>query len=293
MMAAMGEVTLFHIWPSSCSQKVRLGLAEKGVAYHGRIVNIGPPMENYEPWYVRMNPAAVVPTLKHGERIVTDSLQILRYVDDTFEGPALMPEDDARRALAEQLLARIDGLQIRTLSYAPRREWLRSVLQRVIGARARRLQRHAQRNPDLADAYQRKLEDVQSWQRDVIDPAAAEAAKQEVLATLAELEQALERFGGPFMLGEPYTLVDVFATTLVARVHMLGRSEVLEPLPRLREWYQRMRERPSFAAAAMSEKVDLRKMVPIFLPWLLPRLAIALLVIGAIGWGLSYLVLPR
>jgi glutathione S-transferase len=290
MMTAMGEVTLFHIWPSSCSQKVRLGLAEKRVAYQSRVVNIGPPMENYEPWYVRMNPAAVVPTLKHGERIVTDSLQILRYVDDTFQGPALMPEDDDRRALAELLLARINGLQIRTLSYAPRREWLRALLQRLIGGRARRLQRHMQANPELADAYRRKLEDVGNWQRDVLDPAVVEAAQQEVIAALAQLEQTLERFGGPFVVGDRYTLVDVLATTLVARVHMLGRFELLEPMPRLREWYQRMRERPSFTAAAMSEKLDLGKMAPIFLPWLLPRLAVVGIAIGALVWGLGRLL---
>jgi glutathione S-transferase len=289
MIWAMTDVTLFHIWPSGCSQKVRLALAEKGVDYQGRIVNIGPPMENYEPWYVRMNPAAVVPTLKHGERIVTNSLDILRYIDDSFSGPALMP-DDERRALAEGLLKRIDNLQIRTLSYAARREWLRNVLQRVIGFRARRLQRLLQQNHDLADAYQRKLEDVQNWQRDVLNPAAVEAAKQEVIATLTALEQMLERFGGPYVLGERYTLVDVMGTMLVARVHMLGRAEVLVKLPQLRAWYQRMRERPSFVAATMMEKVDARKMMPIFLPWLLPRLTVVLVLLGAVTWGLMQLL---
>src|SRR5690606_11702376 len=140
----------------------------------------------------------------------------------------LVPDDAERRALAEQLLARIDRLQIRTLSYAPRREWLRSVLQRMIGGRARRLRRLIQQNPDLADVYQRKLQDVQSWQRDVLDAAVIEAGRQELIATLTALEQTLQRFGGPFVLGGRYTLVDVMATTLVARVHMLGRAELLE-----------------------------------------------------------------
>lgn len=283
----MPEVTLFHIWPSLYSQVARLALAEKQVAYQGQIVNIGPAMENYEPWYVRMNPSAVVPTLKHGERIVTDSLTILRYVDDSFDGPALMPADDECRAIAERLLARIDRLPMRTLSYSPRRQWLRGLLQRVIGGRVRRLKRHLQRNPELADAYRRKLEDVQSWKRDVIDPAVVEAAKQEVIAALAEIEHTLERFGGPFVLGEQYTLVDVMATTLVARVHMLGRAELLEPLPRIRGWYQQMRARPSFQDAAMAEKLDLGKMVLVFLPWLLPRLGVVLLVIAALCWGLA------
>lgn len=86
------QATLFHILPSSCSQKVRLVLAEKQVPYTGKLVNIGPAMENYEPWYVRLNPRAVVPTLVHGETVITDSARILRYVDDTFDGPSLMPK---------------------------------------------------------------------------------------------------------------------------------------------------------------------------------------------------------
>lgn len=281
----MDSVTLFHIWPSLCSQKVRLGLAEKGVVYQGRLINIGPPMENYEPWYVRMNPAAVVPTLKHGDRIVTDSLGILRYIDDTFAGPALMPDDPGRRALAEALLTRMDGLQIRTLSYAPEREWVAHLLQRLIGFRARRLTTLAARNPDLADAYARKLRDVESWRHGVGNRAAVEAARNEVIATLSALEEALGRFGGPFVLGERYSLVDVMATTLVARVHMLKRADVLAPLPGLTAWYAQVRARPSFEAASMSERVDVRKMAPIFLPWVLPRVAAVLFVVTVLAWG--------
>jgi tetrachloro-p-hydroquinone reductive dehalogenase len=47
-------VELFHFPPSLCSQKVRLALAEKGVVYDARLVNIGPVLENYEPWYARI-----------------------------------------------------------------------------------------------------------------------------------------------------------------------------------------------------------------------------------------------
>ena len=56
---------LYHFPASLCSQKVRLALAEKGVRYATRVVNIGPAHENYEPWYMRLNPRGVVPTLVH------------------------------------------------------------------------------------------------------------------------------------------------------------------------------------------------------------------------------------
>ena len=47
---------------------------------------------------------------------------------------------------------------------------------------------------------------------------------------------------------------------------------------------------PSFAAATMMEKVDLGKMLPIFLPWLLPRLAVVLVLLGGAAWGLTQLL---
>ena len=83
------SVTLYFFHGSLCSQKVRLALEEKNVSYTGRLVNIGPRMENYEPWYMRINPRGVVPTLDHDGHIVTDSARIVVFVDEHFDGPDL------------------------------------------------------------------------------------------------------------------------------------------------------------------------------------------------------------
>ena len=42
------RVVPYHFPPSLCSQNVRLTLYEKGVEYTSKLVNVGPPMENYE-----------------------------------------------------------------------------------------------------------------------------------------------------------------------------------------------------------------------------------------------------
>ena len=46
----------YGCYGSFCTQKVYLTLAEKDVTANRRMINIGPPMENYEPWYARINP---------------------------------------------------------------------------------------------------------------------------------------------------------------------------------------------------------------------------------------------
>ena len=40
--------------------------------------------ENLEPCYLKMNPAGVVPTLKHGYNIIPELDEILKYLDVHF-----------------------------------------------------------------------------------------------------------------------------------------------------------------------------------------------------------------
>lgn len=40
--------------------------------------------ENYEPWFVRINPNCEVPVLKHGGKIVSGSDKIIEYLEETF-----------------------------------------------------------------------------------------------------------------------------------------------------------------------------------------------------------------
>ena len=90
-------LTLYHYWSSVCSQKVRMCLAEKGLAWQSHHVDIF-RFENYEPWYTALNPKAVVPTLDHDGRILIESNVILEYLEDSHPTPALLPKSPADRA---------------------------------------------------------------------------------------------------------------------------------------------------------------------------------------------------
>ena len=48
---------------TSRMQVARLALEEEGVKYRSRAMDIGSQMEHLEPWYIRINKSAVVPTL--------------------------------------------------------------------------------------------------------------------------------------------------------------------------------------------------------------------------------------
>ncbi|XP_036681346.1 ganglioside-induced differentiation-associated protein 1-like 1 isoform X4 [Balaenoptera musculus] len=88
------SLVLYHWTQSFSSQKVRLVIAEKGLACEERDVSL-PQSEHKEPWFMRLNLGEEVPVIIHRENIISDYDQIIDYVERTFTGEhvvALMPE---------------------------------------------------------------------------------------------------------------------------------------------------------------------------------------------------------
>ncbi|KAF8396655.1 hypothetical protein HHK36_018279 [Tetracentron sinense] len=66
-------------------------------------------LQNRPAWYKeKVNPTNKVPSLEHNNEFRGESLDLLKYIDSHFEGPALFPNDPAKIKLAEELLAYTD-----------------------------------------------------------------------------------------------------------------------------------------------------------------------------------------
>src|ERR1700752_1250609 len=74
---------LYHNDMSVCAQKVRLVIAEKGLAPTLHHLNLRKG-DQLAPEYLKLNPNAVVPTLVHDGRVVIESTVICEYLDDAF-----------------------------------------------------------------------------------------------------------------------------------------------------------------------------------------------------------------
>ena len=85
-------VTLYHNAASTCSVKARFALEEKGVSWDSEHVDLMKG-EQHDPEYVKLNPNHVVPTLVHDGTALIESSLIIQYVDETFDGPSLVPQD--------------------------------------------------------------------------------------------------------------------------------------------------------------------------------------------------------
>ena len=90
---------LYEFGNSVCCQKVRIVLTEKGLDWESREVNLF-RAEQYDPDYLKLNPAGVVPTLVDNEAVLIESSLICEYLNEAYPTPPLMPDCPVERAEA-------------------------------------------------------------------------------------------------------------------------------------------------------------------------------------------------
>ena len=104
-------IELYHTAHSTCSQKVRLTLAEKGLVrgkdWIEHEIDLG-KFQQLEPEYLKLNPNGVVPTFVHDGNVLIESSAILEYLDEVFPNPPMMPPDAVGRAKARAWMRYVD-----------------------------------------------------------------------------------------------------------------------------------------------------------------------------------------
>jgi maleylacetoacetate isomerase/maleylpyruvate isomerase len=93
---------LYTYFRSSAAFRVRIALNLKGLEYEPAFVHL-PRGEHRAQAYGSLNPQALLPTLEDGGRLLTQSLAILEYLEETHPTPALLPKDPFERARVRSL----------------------------------------------------------------------------------------------------------------------------------------------------------------------------------------------
>jgi maleylacetoacetate isomerase len=100
----MGRIELYSYWRSSAAYRVRIGLNLKGLPHQITPVHlVRDGGQQHTAAYAALNPQELVPTLRHGERVLQQSMAILEYLDEVFPDPALLPDDAEGRARVRAL----------------------------------------------------------------------------------------------------------------------------------------------------------------------------------------------
>lgn len=101
-----GGLVLYGYWRSSAAYRVRIALNLKGLSYETRPVHlVRDGGEQHAPDYFALNPQELVPCLLDGDRVITQSLAIMEYLDEMHPEleTALLPVDARGRAQVRAL----------------------------------------------------------------------------------------------------------------------------------------------------------------------------------------------
>lgn len=230
---------LWHNANSTCSQKVRIALAEKGLNWTSHHVNLR-TFEQLDAQFLALNPAGMVPVLRHDGRVLRESLVINEYLDEVFPQPALRPADAYARARMREwtlYIAEEPTWAIKAPSYQKN---LRPVLAGTKSAEE--FEAIAARMPHRENARRWVRAATDGFTREELDVELARLAR-----TLDRMQAALGEHA--WLADETYSLADVDMAPFVHRLAALGEGAMIEMRPRVADWYARMRARPAFARA--------------------------------------------
>ncbi|MPT24650.1 MAG: glutathione S-transferase family protein [Starkeya sp.] len=193
---------------------VRLTLIEKGVDHD--LVPVDPfAPEGLPPAYRARHPFGRIPAFEHDGFRLFEAGAITRYVDEAFDGPALLPSEVRARARANQIISLADSYAYRPM---------------VWGVYVERAEKPAQGEPT--------------------DEARLAAALAEADVCLTSLAALMD---GPFLAGPRLSLVDLHLAPMVFYFQQAPEGAArLAAHPGLEEWWARMSARPSLRQLGLS-----------------------------------------
>ncbi|XP_059209259.1 maleylacetoacetate isomerase isoform X4 [Centropristis striata] len=98
-MATQTKPVLHGYFRSSCSWRVRIAFALKGIEYDQVPVNlIKDGGQQLADEYKALNPMMQVPAVEIDGITLSQSLAVIQYIDETRPGPRLLPTDPKKRA---------------------------------------------------------------------------------------------------------------------------------------------------------------------------------------------------
>jgi glutathione S-transferase len=231
-------LALYHNDMSSCSQKVRVCLAEKNLDWESRHLNLRAG-DHQQDWYVKLNRRAVVPTLIDGDVVVPESNVINEYLDEKFRGVPLGSDDPVGRARIRLWTKQLDEdvhdacLAILSFGIAFRHQYI------ARGAAGRQM---LEQIPNIFKRERRR--DVIDRGLDSIHFRIAVARMRQLLT---EMDEALAEHR--WLAGDAYTIADAAFTPYLARLEHLAILGMADDRPHVRDWYARIKARQSYADA--------------------------------------------
>lgn len=225
---------LYHNDMSTCAQKVRTHLAEKGLSFESHELNLRAG-DQHRPEFLKLNPKGVVPVLVHDGYVVTESNIIMEYVEDAFaDSKRLMPAGPRAHAETRKWLQRLDsGLHLNI-----------AVLSIGIAFRDQLMAVH--NTPEKLDAFYKATPDpaLRAIYQDVVPNGTSAKTFLVALAAwkklIADMNEALQ--SSNWLVGDAEGLADIAFVPYLCRMEHMMLHDIWAPYPRVAAWFARMKE---------------------------------------------------
>ena len=112
----MSKEIVFYTNPMSRGQIARWMLEEVGAEYRTEILQYGPEMKSED--FLAVNPMGKVPTIRHGDVVVTEVAAICAYLADAFPEAGLAPPPAERGAYYRWMFFAAGPLEAATINRA-------------------------------------------------------------------------------------------------------------------------------------------------------------------------------
>jgi glutathione S-transferase len=198
--------TLYHLWLSPFSRKIRVALAEKGLPFDLVLEKTWERREDF----LALNPAAEVPVLVEPDgAILADSQPIAEYLDEVYPESPLIGADPVTRAECRRLIRWFDG------------KFNTEVTENLVGEKL--MKRLCGEGQPYAPAIRAGLANIH-YHLDYI-------------GFLAERRR--------WLAGDYFSLADIAAAAHLSVVDYIGDVPWADH-PGAKDWFARIKSRPSF-----------------------------------------------
>ena len=93
---------LYSFFRSSTSYRLRLALAFKGLDWDGEYVNLA-AMQHKDAAFRQVNPQSMLPVLIEGGHALTQTPEIMEFLEEQYPDPPMLPRDLFQRAYVRAL----------------------------------------------------------------------------------------------------------------------------------------------------------------------------------------------
>lgn len=232
---------LYRFEGATCAAKVLFALSEKNIPFEDIIID---RHDLAAPWYLKLNPNGVVPTIVHDDNVIIESTVILNYLDDAFDGTPICPEGPLQKARMNYWMRVMDDM----LAHLGAATYAMALRQNYLALSGEERDQYYASIPDF-DRRTRRRDIVENG----LDSQSVQSSVKE-LKTFQEMVDA-ELAGKDYLSGD-FSIADISLAAFAWRLEPLGLLDT-QSRSNLRAWWSRIQARPAFQSVTKSAPAGL------------------------------------